>query len=164
MRDEGSKPGNAGSEGSAPLARIWRHHKERLKKCSLQPLVEDPRFDFTRWSPGTKIDASGGILLEIDAPPLGPEDAGHPLILLDSTWRYLPDMRASVHGRYLSRSLPRSVRTAYPRVAVLSENPEPGLASIEALYAALRILGQRDDDLLRNYHWRADFLAIVAAL
>lgn len=153
-----------GSCAGTPLAKIWRHYKERLKKCSLQPLVADPRFDFARWTRESTIDASDCILLEMDAPPLSAEDAGSPLLLLDSTWRYLPDMRASVHGSYTSRSLPTSVRTAYPRKAVLSTNPDPGLASIEALYAALRILGHRDDKLLDDYHWREQFLDIVANL
>ena len=141
-----------------PLARIWRHYKERLSKCSLQPLITDPRFHFERWQNDSRIDGSSLLLLEIDAPALSEQDAGHALLLLDSTWRYLPKMRASLAGSFIPRSLPKALRTAYPRVAVLSENPEPGLASIEALYAALRILGTRDDELLAQYHWREAFL------
>lgn len=138
--------------------RIWRHYRERLSKCSLQPLVDDARFAFARWEPNSTIDGTGTILLEIDAPPLTRADADRPLLLLDATWRYLPRMRASVVGEYVPRSLPRSIRTAYPRVAKLSPNPEPGLASIEALYASMRILGHRDDTLLDSYHWRLAFL------
>ena len=67
-------------------------------------------------------------------------------------------MRASVLGDCIPRSLPATLRTAYPRTARLSENPVRGLASIEALYAALRIVGTRDDTLLASYHWGAEFL------
>ncbi len=140
-------------------ARIARHFRENLKKCSLQPLVGDDRFEFLKWRPGDAIESDGHILLEIDAPPLTQADAGHSILLLDSTWRYLPAMRRAVEGRFLARSLPRDLRTAYPRVARLSPNPPAGLASIEALYAALRILGCRDDALLASYHWRDQFLA-----
>ena len=141
------------------VARLWRHYRENLKKCSLEPLVGDPRFRFERWRSGTTIDAQGCILLEIDAPVLERADAGHELVLLDSTWRYLGAMRASVTGPCIPRSLPPDLQTAYPRVARLGENPPRGLASIEALYAALRMLGHRDDELLANYHWRTAFLA-----
>lgn len=145
------------------IARLIRHYRENLKKCTLEPLRGDPRFEFVRWKPGAHHDAGGHTVLEIDAPVLTAADAGRPLLILDSTWRYLEPMRESLHGDFVTRSLPRAVGTAYPRVAKLGPNPEPGLASIEALYAALRILGTRDDALLDGYHWRAQFLALCDA-
>ena len=67
-------------------------------------------------------------------------------------------MRASVTGPIIPRALPKSLQTAYPRKSKLNNDPGAGLASIEALYAALRILGRRDDSLLSDYHWREEFL------
>lgn len=139
---------------------IYRHYKERKSKCSLQPLVGREGFAFRSWKPDMEIHAPGHILLEIDAPEIGPADAGSPLLLLDSTWRLLPRMRASVRGEVLPRSLPAALRTAYPRRSKFEEDPTRGLASIEALYAALRLMGHRDDSLLDEYHWREPFLEI----
>ncbi len=39
------------------------------------------------------------------------------------------------------------------------EDPTGGLASVEALYAAKRLLGDDDPDVLEGYHWREAFLA-----
>lgn len=138
--------------------RIFRHFRENLRKCSLQPLVGCPGFEFITWFGGSSHEASGFTLLEIDAPVLSLADADRPLLILDSTWRYLPKMRDSMTGTPVPRSLPGNLETAYPRVAKLSPNPPAGLASIEALYAALRIMGQRDDGLLDAYHWKEGFL------
>ena len=38
------------------------------------------------------------------------------------------------------------------------EDPTGGLASIEALYLAKRLLGDDDASLLDGYHWREEFL------
>lgn len=146
-----------------PFARVWRHYKERRSKCSLEPLVGRAELDFGSWRPGRVIDGAGTVLLEVGAPPLGGEDAGLPLLLLDSTWRLLPGMRASVTGAPRCRSLPADLVTAYPRRSKLAPDPETGLASVEALYAALRILGHRDDSLLESYRWRDAFLASCEA-
>ena len=50
------------------------------------------------------------------------------------------------------------VRTAYPRVSKVFDDPQQGLASIEALYLAKRLLGDDDASLLDGYHWREEFL------
>ena len=42
-------------------------------------------------------------------------------------------------------------------------DPEAGLASIDALYVARRLLGDDDPSLLDGYHWKDQFLANVAA-
>lgn len=140
------------------LAVIVRHYKERKSKCSVQPLVGDPRFSFVKFVPGYRFDASGFTLLSHDAPPLELADRGRPLLILDSTWRYLPGMEEAIEGNPPRRALPVRLETAYARTSKIDEDPATGLASIEALYAALRILGHRDDSLLDEYHWRAEFL------
>ena len=51
-------------------------------------------------------------------------------------------------------SLPLGYKTAYPR----RQDEERGLASIEALYIAYRVLGWETEGLLDHYHWRDEFL------
>ncbi|MDA0373556.1 MAG: hypothetical protein O2865_07200 [Planctomycetota bacterium] len=137
---------------------VIRHPKERISKCSLRFLHDRPEFTFLRARQGLQFDATGFLLLAVDAPPLDLSDRGHPLLLLDSTWRYLPQVAACVIGEPIRRSIPGDVRTAYPRVSRHFEDPTGGLASIEALYLAKRLLGDDDASLLDGYHWREEFL------
>jgi pre-rRNA-processing protein TSR3 len=138
---------------------VIRHEKERLAKCSLRLLHERPEITFLRARPGFSFDATGFTLLAVDAAPLTAADAGRPLLLLDSSWRWLPQLLAAVTGAPVRRSIPASVRTAYPRQSKVFSDPEQGLASVEALYVARRILGDDDPSLLHGYHWREAFLA-----
>ena len=138
---------------------VIRHAKERISKCSLRFLHGRPEMTFHRCRPGFRFDATGYTLLAVDAPPLSAADAGRPLLLLDSTWRWLPQLVACLDGEPVRRSIPGDVRTAYPRVSKVFDDPDAGLASIEALYLARRILGDDDATLLDGYHWKAEFLA-----
>jgi pre-rRNA-processing protein TSR3 len=142
---------------------VIRHHKERIAKCSLRFLHERPEMTFLRERPGFRFDATGFLLLAVDAPPLSPADAGRPLLLLDSTWRWLPRLRACVVGTPVPRSIPPGVATAYPRISKFHDDPAQGLASVEALYLARALLGDKDATLLAGYHWRDAFLASCAA-
>ena len=137
---------------------IVRHYKEYLPKCTLEPLHGRPGFEFHKARPDFQLDATGMTLLAVDAPELTAADATRPLLLLDATWRLLPALLRGVRGAFVPRSLPRTVHTAYPRRSKVFSDPEPGLASVEALYAALRILGHDDRSLLAGYHWREAFL------
>ncbi|MFN3241554.1 MAG: hypothetical protein ACE37K_08580 [Planctomycetota bacterium] len=141
---------------------VIRHPKERISKCSLRFLHDRPEMTFLRGKPELQFDATGFLLLAVDAPPLSLDDAGHPLLLLDSTWRWLPQLEACVVGNPIRRSIPGGLRTAYPRVSKVFDDPAAGLASIEALYVARKLLGDDDPALLEGYHWQQDFLAIVA--
>lgn len=138
---------------------VIRHVKERISKCSLRFLHDRPEFTFLRAKPGFTFDATGFLVLAVDAPVLSEADAGRPLLLLDSTWRYLPGLAACLRGEPLRRGLPASIVTAYPRVSRVFDDPTAGLASVEALYAAKRLLGDDDPDVLTGYHWREAFLA-----
>ena len=142
---------------------VIRHPKERIRKCSLRFLHDRPEMTFLKAKPELRFDATGFLLLAVDAPPLSLADRGHPLLLLDSTWRWLPQLEACVTGAPIRRSIPNGLRTAYPRVSKLFEDPAAGLASIEALYTARRLLGDDDVTLLDGYHWRDEFLAQLAA-
>lgn len=142
---------------------VIRHPKERIAKCSLRFLHDRPEMTFLRARPGFVFDATGFVLLAVDAPPLSAADRGHPLLLLDATWRWLAQLEACVTGAPLRRSIPGGLRTAYPRVSKVFADPSGGLASVEALYVARRMLGDDDASLLDGYHWREQFLAIVRA-
>ncbi|MEY3000756.1 MAG: hypothetical protein RL648_970 [Verrucomicrobiota bacterium] len=141
---------------------IIRHPKERKSKCSLEPLRHRADLLFLVAAPTLAFDATGFILLDVDAPSLGPEDATLPLLILDSTWRLLPQLQRCVHGHPLRRSLPVCLRTAYPRHSKISPDPASGLASVEALYAARAIQGRDQEGLLDQYRWKEDFLAQYA--
>jgi pre-rRNA-processing protein TSR3 len=54
--------------------------------------------------------------------------------------------------------LPRLV-SAYPRRSKIAQDPSEGLASVEALYAAICLLEGPRPELLANYRWRDEFLA-----
>lgn len=138
---------------------ILRHPRERISKCSLQPLIGRPDLQFETARLDASYDATGYLLLVLDAPVLSSADASLPLLLLDSTWRLLPQLRATLAGKPVPRSLPPSLRTAYPRVSKLAPDPARGLASVEALYAGRLLQGRPLHGLLDQYFWRADFLA-----
>lgn len=138
---------------------VIRHPRERKAKCSLQPLVGRPDLRFETAHQGFHFDATGYILLRIDAPVLSREDGQLPILLLDSTWRLLPQVEACVTGSPVPRSLPVSLITAYPRTSKTRPDPARGLASVEALYAARLLQGRPVEGLLDQYHWRDRFLA-----
>jgi len=142
---------------------VIRHPKERISKCSLRFLHDRPEMTFHRARPGFTFDATDFVLLAVDAEPLSEADNEHPLLLLDSTWRWLPQVEACVTGAPIRRSIPGGLRTAYPRVSKVFDDPSAGLASIEALYVARKLLGDEDESLLDGYHWKQQFLQIVAA-
>ena len=151
------------SSGPRPDVVVLRHPRERISKCSLRHLHERPGFLFRRALPDLRYDGTDHILLAVDAEPLSAADAEHPLLLLDSTWRYLPRVAACVVGEPIRRSIPAWVTTAYPRVSRNFEDPPAGLASVEALYVAWRILHGDDPTLLDGYHWKDKFLAQLDA-
>lgn len=137
---------------------ILRDPRESAAKCSLTPLRGLERIRFLRWEHSARYAVGRRLLLHPDGPPLARADAGTDLLLIDCAWRRLPRLLASVDGELLSRSLP-PLSTAYPRRSKLFADPERGLASVEALYAALCLLGEPRPELLAAYRWRADFLA-----
>jgi len=138
---------------------ILRHPRERKSKCSLQPLLGRPDLRFETASLRQSVDASGYLLLSIAAPVLSEADDHLPLLILDSTWRLLPQLEQLITGNPVYRSLPPEVQTAYPRTSKLSPDPARGLASIEALFVARRLQKRPVNGLLDHYFWRSPFLA-----
>jgi pre-rRNA-processing protein TSR3 len=140
-----------------PPTVILVHPKERRAKCTVARLRGDPRFAFFK-SPRRPVDLSGYVRLGLDGPPLGPADAASGLLVLDGTWRWVEGMTRFV-AEVPVRSLP-PLRTAYPRVSKTFDDPTEGLATIEAVYAALVLLGRDVSGLLDGYPWATEFLAV----
>lgn len=137
---------------------IVRDPRESLAKCSLTPLRGLPGLQFVSYHPERRVDAGRRVLLHPDGELLGPMDRGLPLLLVDCSWRRVPQITATIDGEFLRRRLP-DLATAYPRKSKTFEDPTTGLASVEALYAALVLLGDRRPELLAAYRWAPEFLA-----
>ena len=146
---------------SSILATIIRHPDENLAKCTLEPLRLRKELSFHQFNASLEINASNAIVLSVDAPLISKADIGHPLILLDGNWKHVPKLKSCLSGTPIYRSLP-PVPTAYPRRNDGGLDPAEGLASVEALYLALKLLGHDDPSLLSQYHWRDQFLESVA--
>ena len=136
---------------------------EDPRKCTVRPLRDSPGLVFASYPARNLPDLSRHLLLAPDSPPLSPADAARPLLLLDASWRHARTMRKSVEP-IESRSIPPQWRTAYPRQSKIHADPSAGLATVEALFAALYTLGRRDDSLLRFYPWRDAFLELNSSL
>jgi pre-rRNA-processing protein TSR3 len=137
---------------------VLRDPRESAAKCSLTPLRGLPGIELVGWRHDRRYDVGRRILLHPEGPPLQASDRGPGLLLVDCAWRRVPQLLRSVDGDLLPRRLP-PLRSAYPRRSKLFEDPHEGLASVEALYAALSILGETRPELLADYRWRDGFLA-----
>ena len=137
---------------------ILRDPRESAKKCSLIPLKGTPGIEFQEYRADRTVEGEGRVLLDPAAEPISADDRGLPLLVLDSSWRRLPKRSATVVGTPRRRRLP-PLKTAYPRRSRDFEDPTEGLASVEALYAALVLLGHEGvDHLLDQYRWKDEFL------
>ena len=143
-----------------PPTYILRHRKENLKKCTLRGLENRSDCCFFTYPKEPLPSLDGYCLLTLGAPPLTGADAHLGIFLIDGTWRYAELMYRQLpkpHS-FQSRSLPSHLSTAYPRRQEDCADPQKGLASVEALYAAYRILNRDTAGLLDGYHWKEEFL------
>jgi len=101
-------------------------------------------------------ELSGYVRLGLGGPELSAADRSAGLLILDGTWRHVEPMQRA-HADVPVRSLP-ALRTAYPRTSKVHADPESGLATVEALYAAYRLLGRDVTGLLDHYHWAEAFV------
>lgn len=147
---------------SFPHTLIFQHRKENRKKCTLQPIRKRNDLEFVIYPKDILPSLSKYIILKLNAPPLTKEDENKGLLLVDATWRYsdvmLQYIQQEQHCEY--RSIPEGYKTAYPRKQEDCANPNQGLASIEALFAAYHILGRDTDTILDEYHFSREFLKI----
>jgi pre-rRNA-processing protein TSR3 len=137
---------------------IVRHKAENPRKCSVLPLRGRPDLLFLNYPVTQRPSLDMYVRLAADGPELSPADAAAGLLLLDGSWR-----RADAMTRAFLDVPPRSLhgwKTAYPRVSKLGTDPDNGLASVEAMYLAYRVLGRPTDGLLDHYRWAAEFLRI----
>lgn len=142
-----------------PPTVIIVHPKERLAKCTVAWLKGDPRFQFFR-GPRRPNDLGGYVRLAMEGPELSVADAQSGLLVLDGTWKLVDRLAPNVQ-EVPTRRLP-PVQTAYPRTSKVSTDPDGGLATIEAVYTALRILRRDITGLLAHYHWGEEFLQLNA--
>ena len=149
-------------ESAYPITVIVRHTHENPRKCSIWPLRGRPDVSICPYPVNERPDLSGYIRLAAEGPELSAADAPFGLLLLDGSWRW-----AAAMERDFRDVPPRSLhgwRTAYPRVSKQGTDPDNGLASVEALVAALHVLGRPTDGLLDHYHWGDKFLQLNAHL
>ena len=141
-----------------PPTILLRHRKENLKKCSLRGLESRPDMLFFTYPKAILPPLTKYILLDLNGPLISSEDALLGLFLIDSTWNYAKTMASSIKQPLIKRSLPSHIKTAYPRRQTSCDDPERGLASIEALFVAYHLLGRDTSNLLDNYYWKDIFL------
>jgi len=137
---------------------ILRDEREGAAKCSLTPLRGFAGVRFVAYHPERRVPVGERVLLDPEGEELGPGDRGRDLLLIDCSWRRVPSLLRTVDGVLHRRRLPRLV-TAYPRRSKTFADPETGLASVEALFAASVLLGWPRPEWLAGYRWRAEFLA-----
>ncbi len=142
-----------------PATIILRHRRENLKKCSLRGLEELSSFSFYTYPKDHLPEHAGYILLSLGEKELSYEDKDYGIYLIDGTWKLASKMDKTLPFHPEKRSLPKGFKTAYRRRQEDCEDPESGLASIEALYIAYVILDRTDESLLDNYHFKDEFLA-----
>jgi pre-rRNA-processing protein TSR3 len=141
-----------------PPTVIVRHRHENPRKCSILPLRGRPDLVFLDYPVRQRPALEGYVRLAAEGPELSAADAACGLLLLDGSWRW-----AEAMTRDFADIPPRSLhgwRTVYPRVSKRGTDPDNGLASVEALFAAYHVLGRPTDGLLDHYHWAAEFLQI----
>ena len=143
-----------------PITLILRHRKENLKKCSLRGLESRSDMAFFTYPNQTINFNSNYILLTLDGEELSEKDSGKGLLLIDATWNYAKKMGETVEaiGPWIKRTLPKEIRTAYPRVQTACTDPERGLATVEALFIAYSLLKRPTAGLLDYYYWKESFL------
>lgn len=131
---------------------VWRHRKEKLKKCSLHGLEIREDLRFFRYPVDPLPDLEDYVLLSPRGSPLNAGDENKGLLLLDGTWRLAQKMEGQLPAME-KRCLP-FVETAYPR----RQDQQGGLASVEALYLAYVVLRRDPSGLLDGYLWRDAFI------
>ena len=132
------------------------HPRERRSKCSVRALRDRDGFAFCNF-PHMPYALGGYVRLGLGGPLLSDADGASGLLVLDGTWRHVRPMEKIFAGAPV-RSLPPLV-SAYPRTSKQFGDPEGGLATIEAIYAAYRILGRDTAGLLDHYRWADAFVA-----
>lgn len=141
-----------------PPTIIVVHPKERASKCTVAPLKGRDGFVFWKFPKRGPEPLDNFVRLGIGGPVISSEDQACGLLILDGTWKIAERMEREFADVPI-RSLP-AWKTAYPRTSKLYQDPDAGLATIEAIYAAYTHLGRSTEGLLDHYHWADEFLAL----
>lgn len=143
-----------------PKTLILRHKRENLNKCSLRGLEIRSDMIFLTYPKDPIPDLTNYCILSFDSPLLNQNDSHLGICLIDGTWRYAAQMSKHLtkQPNLIFRSLPL-IKTAYPRRQLDCHYPDRGLASLEALYVAYRILKRNLTGLLDHYYWKDQFLS-----
>ena len=150
---------------------ILRHRRENLKKCSLRGLESHTDLEFHTY-PVTNVATlapklEGYCLLHIDGEPIQKEDLQKGLLLIDCNWIHVDKMAPQkvLQDRQMTkRSIPPEWKTAYPRRQTHCDDPDRGLATVEALFIFWAIAGEIRLDFLEHYRWKRQFLERNSAL
>lgn len=140
------------------VVHIVVHTSENKKKCTVESLRGKDGFRFYPFPLKQEVDFSNCYRLGIGGKHISMSDASMDLVVLDGTWRYAKVMETAFPELPV-RSL-SGWQTAYPRTSKLYEDPETGLATIEAIFAAFIVTGKRTDGLLDHFHWKEKFLCL----
>ncbi|MFQ5730864.1 MAG: hypothetical protein ACE5KM_02800 [Planctomycetaceae bacterium] len=145
-----------------PPTIIVVHPRERRSKCSVNGLRNREGFVFWKYPNRGRESVDGYVRLGFGGPQIGPADAAKGLLILDGTWRWTATMERNF-TEIPVRSLPPDLQTAYPRVSKTYDDPDGGLATIEALFAAYRLMDRDTAGLLDDYRWADEFIENNAA-
>lgn len=141
---------------------------ETANKCTIAPLSSRSDFRITRVKgPNTfgpmasqiLLHHEGKCLTEIKAALAQPIQG---IATIDCVWRRLDGLVARIKGDLpaLAR-IPEGFVTAYPRKSTLIDNdPDCGLATIEAIFVASALLDNWDVTLLSEYHFGREFVLL----
>ena len=146
------------SNSAFPPTIIVVHPREKRSKCSVEPLRNREDFHFETFPKQVTLPLEGYIRLGMGGPELSSADSQAGLLVLDGTWKLATRMEP-FYSDIPVRTLP-PVKTAYPRVSRYGSDPDGGLATVEAVYAALRIMNRPTDGLLDEYYWKQEFLQL----
>jgi pre-rRNA-processing protein TSR3 len=153
----------ASAGGAALDVLVLRDPRESVKKCSLTPLRGTAGVRFVEYDRDRRVEVGERVLLHPDGEELSLADRGRGLLVIDCAWRRVDALLATVDGDLERRRLP-PLFSAYPRKSRIFADPERGLASLEAIYAALAVLGIGRPELLDGYRWKEEFLLRNPAL
>lgn len=143
-------------------------HGESANRCTIAPLAERPDFRIiqVRHHEGRALGPfQSPVLLHPDGECLtGWATPVSGIATIDCVWKRLPTLLSR-----LATPLPQLVRipagfvTAYPRTNKHGQDPEGGLATIEAIFIAAALLGRWDVTLLSRYYFGRRFVELNAA-
>lgn len=142
---------------------------ETPNKCTILPLADRPDFEILRFEHNQRLKPlTGDVLLHPEGTPLdrvGLKGSVRKIAAIDCTWKKLARFVKRIDGPLpVLCGIPDGFVTAYPRRNKKDQDPEEGLATIEALFIAAAFLGRWDESLFSRYHFGASFLALNKAV